>query len=171
MKTIKMKSLMLAMIALVGCAFTLTSCDDDDDVVSINKVWFTTGGEYFGDSEADLYYHYFAFDFSNPKEITIGVSLTAAGVKDIGEESGLKLQPGVFYKEGNMKASVTLNPDKVSGVITTFEDGVVGSTIPFKNLTAKSVTLEVNEGEKTRDINLIASKKKIAFVDAPQKEK
>lgn len=154
---------MLALVMLAIASFTLTSCDDDDDVVSINKQWFTTAGAYFDDSEADLYYQYVLIDFTNPTEITVGISLTAKGVKEIEEESGLKLQAGVFYKEESMEASVTLNPDGTSGTITS-----EGAEVPFKNLTAKSVTLTLNDGDTPRNLTLIASKKKIAMVEIPE---
>lgn len=114
----------LMLLAAVTISFAMTSCSDDDDkgsTVSPYKQWLLTGENNFlgGENVTAM-----VLDATNPTMMAIMAKPTA----EIG------LDPDLFYFDGYLPYSITLNADGTSGTIN-----IEGAQCPFKNLTANSV--------------------------------
>ena len=134
----------LMLLAAVTISFAMTSCDDDDkgSTVSPYKQWLLTGENNIlgGDGVTAM-----VLDATNPTKMAILAKPTA----EIG------LDPDLFYFDGYIPYSITLNADGTSGTIN------IGSMQwPFKNLTANSVDVTL-PGSQSKTVHATVPSSKI----------
>ena len=134
----------LMLLAAVTISFAMTSCDDDDkgSTVSPYKQWLLTGENNIlgGDGVTTM-----VLDATNSTKMAILAKPTA----EIG------LDPDLFYFDGYIPYSITLNADGTSGTIN------IGSAQwPFKNLTANSVDVTL-PGSESRAVHATVPSSKI----------
>lgn len=163
MKTMKFRSMMLtalAMLAVSMMSLSLTACSDDDDndgVVSPYKQWiFTSKSSDDIKMGPDVEVESVMYDLSTQGKLIMAAKPRA----NIAEHLGLDASK--YYKFQETDATVTLNDDKTSGTISTGGEG----DLPFRNLTAKSVTI-YNPEDETQYVTFTASSKKIEIYDMP----
>ena len=135
MKTIKMKSLLLAVLAIfaVSTTMTLTSCsDDDDEVVSIYSQWIISPEIYeliYGSEPMFAPYNSMAYEFKRSGKVVAMLRKIADKKWYIAAESVISV------KETNATA----------GVIDVFdEDG--DSQAFYYNIKGKTLTLTGEDG-------------------------
>ena len=135
MKTIKMKSLLLAVLAIfaVSTTMTLTSCsDDDDEVVSIYSQWIISPEIYeliYGSEPMFAPYNSMAYEFKRSGKVVAMLRKIADKKWYIAAESVISV------KETNATA----------GVIEVFdEDG--DSQAFYYNIKGKTLTLTGEDG-------------------------
>ena len=135
MKTIKMKSLLLAMLAIfaVSTTMTLTSCsDDDDEVVSIYSQWIISPEIYeliYGSEPMFAPYNSMAYEFKRSGKVVAMLRKIADKKWYIAAESVISVK----------ETSAT------AGVIVVFdEDG--DSQAFYYNIKGKTLTLTGEDG-------------------------
>ena len=135
MKTIKMKSLLLAMLAIfaVSTTMTLTSCsDDDDEVVSIYSQWIISPEIYeliYGSEPMFAPYNSMAYEFKRSGKVVAMLRKIADKKWYIAAESVISVK----------ETSAT------AGVIEVFdEDG--DSQAFYYNIKGKTLTLTGEDG-------------------------
>lgn len=134
----------LMLLAAVTISFAMTSCDDDDkdSTVSPYKQWLLTGeNNLFDDGGVTA----IVLDATNPTKMVILAKPSA----------GIGLDPDLFYFDGYIPYSITLNADGTSGTIN------IGSAQwPFKNLTANSVDVTM-PGSQSKTVHATVPSSKI----------
>lgn len=134
----------LMLLAAVTISFAMTSCDDDDkgSTVSPYKQWLLTGENniFGGDNVTAM-----VLDATNPTKMAMLAKPSAA----------IGLDPDLFYFDGYLPYSITLNADGTSGTIN-----IVGEQCPFKNLTANSVDVTL-PGSQSRTVHATVPSSKI----------
>lgn len=134
----------LMLLAAVTISFAMTSCDDDDKdaTVSPYKQWLLTGENILFD-DGDL--TALVLDATNPTKMALLAKPSAA----------IGLDPDLFYFDGYLPYSITLNADGTSGTIN------VGSMkFPFENLTANSVDVTL-PGSESKTVHATVPSSKI----------
>ena len=134
----------LMLLAAVTISFAMTSCDDDDkgSTVSPYKQWLLTGENNIlgGDGVTAM-----VLDATNPTKMALLAKPSA----------GIGLDPDLFYFDGYIPYSITLNADGTSGTIN------IGSMQwPFKNLTANSVDVTL-PGSESKTVHATVPSSKI----------
>ena len=133
----------LMLLAAVTISFAMTSCDDDDkgSTVSPYKQWLLTGeNNFLGEGVTTI-----VLDATNPTKMAILAKPSA----------GIGLDPDLFYFDGYIPYSITLNADGTSGTIN------IGSAQwPFKNLTANSVDVTL-PGSESKTVHATVPSSKI----------
>lgn len=133
----------LMLLAAVTISFAMTSCDDDDkdSTVSPYKQWLLTGeNNLFDDGVTAI-----VLDATNPTKMAILAKPSA----------GIGLDPDLFYFDGYIPYSITLNADGTSGTIN-----IEGGQWPFKNLTANSVDV-TTPGSESKTVHATVPSSKI----------
>ena len=133
----------LMLLAAVTISFAMTSCDDDDkgSTVSPYKQWLLTGeNNILGDGVTAI-----VLDATNPTKMAILAKPSAK----------IGLDPDLFYFDGYLPYSITLNADGTSGTINIGDD-----QWPFKNLTANSVDVTL-PGSESKTVHATVPSSKI----------
>ena len=116
----------LMLLAAVTISFAMTACDDDDkgSTVSPYKQWLLTGeNNFLGEGVTTI-----VLDATNPTKMAILAKPSA----------GIGLDPDLFYFDGYIPYSITLNADGTSGTIN-----IGDMQWPFKNLTTRSASFSL----------------------------
>ena len=133
----------LMLLAAVTISFAMTSCDDDDkgSTVSPYKQWLLTGeNNFLGEGVTTI-----VLDATNPTKMAILAKPSA----------GIGLDPDLFYFDGYIPYSITLNADGTSGTIN-----IGDMQWPFKNLTANSVDVTL-PGSQSKTVHATVPSSKI----------